>query len=93
MFGSNNVVQRNIVTACNAGRGRAEAYLGTTQVAVPIGKTNATFTLAAMLPVYQAGAVVSLVATNSLGDTSEIGDCFAVTQGGSDSIFKNGFEP
>lgn len=73
-------------TCSPAGRGHAEYYLATLQVKTDAnGKAKVNFTT--NLPASAPTSVLSLTATDSLGNTSELGECFA-----NDGIFKNGLD-
>ena len=67
-------------------RGHADAYLGGT-TAANLQVVDFIVTLPNVLP----SGYVSFTATNPEGNTSEMGTCYPVS-GGSDTIFKNGFE-
>ena len=73
---------------CNGnGRGHAQAYAGAKQVVIAAGSTNAAFALGVTLPNVQANGVLAFTATDSAGNTSEIGPCLPV-----DAIFRDGYE-
>jgi trimeric autotransporter adhesin len=73
------------------GRGHAEIYLGHQDVfalfAAPL-----TFTVPVVIPTQLASGVVSFTATDSMGNTSEIGTGISINQPLIDDILKNGFE-
>jgi len=79
-------------TCSPAGRGHAEYYLGT-QVVTTDGAGKAAFNLQVTLPDSPPTSALSLTATNALnGNSSAMGACFMVANGGNDTIFKNGFQ-
>jgi trimeric autotransporter adhesin len=73
------------------GRGHAEIYLGHQDVfalfAAPL-----TFTMPVVIPTQLASGVVSFTATDSMGNTSEIGTSISIVAPLIDDILKNGFE-
>ena len=74
------------------GRGHADAYAGTTAFTIAAGSTNAVFSMKVNLANVQSTGVVSLTATDTLGNTSEIGSCFSLNGAQLDRIFADGLE-
>ncbi len=81
-------VDAYFANGCNAnGRGHAEAYAGTKLITVSAGTTKASFILGATLPNVQGDGMLAFTATDSVGNTSEIGPCVPL-----DVIFRDGYE-
>ena len=80
---------------CQAGqRGQAQAYLGSWTAVIGAGGSEALFNYQVQLPNVQSNAAVAFTATDSDGNTSELGACFPISNASLlDDIFKNGFEP
>ncbi|GAA0709635.1 hypothetical protein GCM10009105_10200 [Dokdonella soli] len=70
-----------------SGRGHAELYLGSKQVATD-ASGMVSFSIPLTMPNSPATAVLSLTSTDYHGNSSEMGACFSF-----DRIFKDGFEP
>jgi hypothetical protein len=68
-------------------RGYAEVFLGIKSVVV--GNAPTAFTLPILVPNQSAGGVVSFIATDSLGNTSEVGTPLSIV---TPLIFSSGFE-
>jgi hypothetical protein len=74
------------------GRGHADAYAGTGGVTLPAGGGTTSFSMKVNLANVQSDGFVSLTATDTLGNTSEIGSCFSLNGAQLDRIFANGVE-
>ena len=80
---------------CTAGqRGVAQVYRGSFSISVAPGTTKTPFSAQMQLPNVAADAAVAFTATDSNGNTSELGECFPISQATLfiDDIFKNGYE-
>jgi len=74
-------------------RGRAEAYLGSYPALIGVGGTRSVFNYVLQLPNVAADAAIALTATDSAGNTSELGQCFPVAKAMLlDDIFKDGYD-
>jgi len=76
------------------GRGHAEVYLGHRTV-LNLGGGVISFTMPVLIPTQIASGVVSFTATDSFGNTSEIGTGLTIVAAPVvvvDAMFKNGFE-
>ncbi len=76
------------------GRGHAEVYLGHRTV-LALGGGVISFTMPVVIPTQIASGVVSFTATDSFGNTSEIGTGLSIVAAPVvvvDAMFKNGFE-
>lgn len=73
------------------GRGHAQAWLGSATLTIPAASVTGTISMSVTLPA-ATNAFVSLIATDALGNTSEIGSCYSITNAINDQIFANGFE-
>lgn len=83
-------------TGCDStapGRGSAEFFLGQGMVSTQ-GNGDADFQLVIPAPPLYAASlnVASATATSGSGDTSEVGNCVAMTVALPDPVFQNGFE-
>ena len=74
------------------GRGHADAYAGTGGVTLPAGGGTGSFSMKVNLANVQSNGYVSLTATDTLSNTSEIGSCFSLNGAQLDRIFTNGFD-
>ena len=85
-------------TSCNngafhvTGRGHAQAWLGSAPLTIPAGSLTGRFSMPVTLPT-ATNAIVSLTATDALGNTSEIGSCYSLANAVDDRIFVGQFEP
>ncbi len=81
-------VDAYFANGCNAnGRGHAQAYAGTQKVTIAAGTTRIGFTMGTTLPNVAADGMLAFTATDSVGNTSEIGPCLPV-----DAIFRDGYD-
>jgi hypothetical protein len=79
---------------CQPGqRGQAFAYLGSWSAV--IAGSESLFNFQVQLPNVTANAAVAFTATDENNNTSELGECFAISKAGTfdDVVFKNGFQP
>jgi len=77
-------------------RGEAAVYLGSFPALIGVGGTKSVFNYVLELPNVAPDAAIAFTATDSNGNTSEMGECFPVSQAtllNSDEIFKDGYEP
>jgi hypothetical protein len=79
---------------CHSGqRGQAQSYLGSWTAVIGAGGTDARFNFQAQLPNVAANAAVAFTATDSSGNTSELGTCYPVSKAVLlDDIFKDDYE-
>jgi hypothetical protein len=78
-------------SAVNAGgRGHAQVHLGRSSVTV--SSTPANFSMAILVPDQLPNGVLSFTATDSLGNTSEVGSAISIVAPLQDAMFKDGFE-
>lgn len=80
-------------SALVAGRGHAEKVAGYTSVEIPPAGNDANFSISIGAPAGYDAGFVSLLATDSMGNTSKIGSCFSLSSVLIDTVFADGFEP
>jgi trimeric autotransporter adhesin len=74
----------------SGGRGHAQLHLGRSSVTV--SSTPANFSMAILVPDQSPNGVLSFTATDSLGNTSEVGTAISIVAAVQDAMFRDGFE-
>lgn len=77
---------------CDGGRGHAEHYLGAHVVTLAPGTTTLSIAMSVTLPTLSSTRYLAMTATDAQNNTSEIGNCVALSSATYDDIFKNGFD-